>query len=53
MPEKARATYLWILWIAAQQEQVATKEFAMPILCVPCGFAADNLNTRSLKGRTG
>lgn len=31
-----------MLWIAAQQGQAATQEFAIPMLCPPCGFAADN-----------
>jgi hypothetical protein len=37
-----------MLWIAAQQEQGTTKEFAMPALCLPCGFAADNLERASV-----
>jgi hypothetical protein len=36
-----------MLWIAAQQRLGATKEFAMPGLCLPCGFAADNFTRAS------
>jgi hypothetical protein len=28
---------------------VAAKEFAIPTLCLPCGFAADNSNRRTIR----